>query len=77
MAIHKLSISFLKRVNTKTGGIYIYLIDGPKDLIRKHRGDFYAEDELGRPLYFTSQFQGKYGYLLVNPGGDDHKVVPA
>jgi hypothetical protein len=72
-----MKVTCIRTYRSKKGNpTFVYTVDGSKeqlDKFKKAQGDYYREDEDGKPLWFTTRYIGEEGMLMITSNGN---IVP-
>ncbi len=72
-----MKVTCIRTYRSKKGNpTFVYTVDGSKeqlDEFKKAQGDYYREDEDGKPLWFTTRYIGEEGMLMITSNGN---IVP-
>ena len=70
-------VSFVRSYKSRNGNAtFVYIVNANAADLEKYKaaqGEFYREDESGKPIWFTTRFIGKVGNLIITTNGN---VVP-
>ena len=72
-----MNVTLQRSYRSKNGNVtFVYAINGSEQDLEKYKeiqGDFYREDDNGKPLWFTTRCIGDRGKLIITT---NNKVVP-
>ena len=72
-----MKVKMLRSYRSKNGNVtFVYTVSGSAEQLaafKEAQGEFYREDESGKPLWFTTRFIGDNGTLVLTTNGN---IVP-